>query len=381
MAARAWFNASAPGRPVTRAEAAEHADFAALRYAQCWEDADTLVEALAPRPGQVGLSIASGGENTLALLASAPERVFAIDLNPAQLACLELKVAAFRALGHNEVLQLVGSRPATNRRGLYQRCRNQLSSDARAYWDAQSDAIDRGIGSGGKFERYFALFRARVLPLVHRRAAIDRLLAGGSPVERARFYRDHWDTWRWRVMFRLFFSRTVMGRFGRDPAFFRYVDGSVADRILARTRHALIDLNPAENPYIHWILTGAHGAALPRALRLEVFDAIRANLDRLEWRLASAESFIAEVGERSFDWFNLSDIFEYMSEERTRELLDAIWRAARRGGRLAYWNTLVPRARPDALSDRLRPLTAVAERLHVIDKAFFYNAFVVEEVL
>ena len=30
------------------------------------------------------------------------------------------------------------------------------------------------------------------------------------------------------AMFRMFFSRTVMGRFGRDPSFFRYVEGDVA---------------------------------------------------------------------------------------------------------------------------------------------------------
>jgi S-adenosylmethionine-diacylglycerol 3-amino-3-carboxypropyl transferase len=53
----------------------------------------------------------------------------------------------------------------------------------------------------------------------------------------------------------------------------------------------------------------------------------------------------------------------------------------RPGGRLAYWNTLVPRSRPDSLADRLRPLTELAERLHRQDKAFFYNRFVVEEIL
>ena len=76
-----------------------------------------------------------------------------------------------------------------------------------------------------------------------------------------------------------------MGRLGRDPSFFRYVEGSVADRILARTRHALTKLNPAENPYLQWILTGHHTTALPYALRPENFEAIRANLHRLEWRL------------------------------------------------------------------------------------------------
>ena len=97
-----------PVERATRAEAAEHADFSSIRYGQCWEDADVLLAALQPRAGQVGLSIASAGDNTLALLASCPERVFAIDLNPAQLACLELRVAAYRTLTHRELLVLMG---------------------------------------------------------------------------------------------------------------------------------------------------------------------------------------------------------------------------------------------------------------------------------
>lgn len=368
-------------RRATRAEAAAYADFSAIRYAQCWEDADVLLAALQPKAGQVGLSIASAGDNTLALLASGPERVFAIDLNPAQIACLELRVAAYRELTHHELLVLMGSEPGTNRRQLYGRCRTLLSADARWFWDHQSDEIDRGIGGAGKFERYFELFRSRILPLVHRRRLIGRLLMGGTREERETFYRDKWDTWRWRAMFRMFFSRSVMGRFGRDPSFFRYVTGDVADRILDRTRHALTVLNPAENPYIQWILTGRHASALPYALRPESFDAIRQHLDRLEWRCVSAEEFLVEAGETNFDWFNLSDIFEYVSGDHFRDLLVAVCRSARSGGRLAYWNTLVPRSRPGALAGTLRPLIDVSSRLHEIDKAFFYSAFVVEEVI
>jgi S-adenosylmethionine-diacylglycerol 3-amino-3-carboxypropyl transferase len=370
-----------PRERATGAEAAEHADFSTIRYAQCWEDADVLLAALQPRAGQVGLSIASAGDNTLALLASGPERVFAIDLNPAQLACLELRVAAYRTLTHRELLVLMGSAPGTNRPELYRRCRPLLSPDARWFWDRQGAEIDRGIGGAGKFERYFALFRRRILPLVHSRPVIARLLAGGTREEREAFYRETWDTWRWRAMFRMFFSRTVMGRFGRDPSFFRYVEGDVAGRILNRTRHALTELNPAENPYIQWILTGRHASALPYALRPESFDVIRQHLDRLEWRCVSAEAFLADAAGAGIDWFNLSDIFEYVSGDRFRDLLAAVCRSARSGGRLAYWNTLVPRSRPEALADMLRPLDEVSSRLHAIDKAFFYSAFVVEEVI
>ncbi len=75
-------------------EAATRADFSLIRYAQCWEDADILLEALAIKPGDDCLSIGSAGDNALALLSRRPGRVVVIDLNPSQLACLELRVAA-----------------------------------------------------------------------------------------------------------------------------------------------------------------------------------------------------------------------------------------------------------------------------------------------
>lgn len=362
-------------------EIAKRADFSEIRYAQCWEDADILLEALDIQSGNTCLSIASAGDNALAMLARNPARVIAVDLSPAQLACVELRVAAFRELSHPELLELIGSRPSARRPQLYQRCRSQLSSDVRQFWDNHSDAVANGIGGAGKFERYFQLFRSRIIPLIHSRQRVEQLLRGGTREERARFYEKRWNTWRWRALFRIFFSRFVMGRLGRDPEFFKHVEGSVADRILSRARYAMVELNPSENPYMQWILTGTHPTALPFALRAENFEAIRANLDRLEWRCCSVEEYLDEIGARAVHRYNLSDIFEYMSPENYHRLLDRLVASGRSGARLAYWNMLAPRRRPETMSGQLRSLDELAARLHQQDKAFFYSAFVVEEVL
>ena len=77
--------------------------------------------------------------------------------------------------------------------------RPALGADAQHFWDAMPREIEAGIGSAGKFEHYFALFRRRVMPLVHSRKTIDRLLAGGTPEERTTFWDSTWDTWRWRA--------------------------------------------------------------------------------------------------------------------------------------------------------------------------------------
>lgn len=369
-------------------EAATRADFSRIRYAQVWEDADILVEALDVRPTDTVVSISSAGDNALALLGAGAERVVALDLNPSQLACLELRVAAYRELSHAELLVLMGSRPGTAeaRAALYARCRARLSPAVRAFWDGQPESVAGGIGAPGKFENYFRLFRTRVLPLVHGRKTVEALLRGGATrAEREGFYEKHWNTWRWRLLFKVFFSRFMMGRLGRDPAFFKYVEGSVADRILERTRHALVALNPAENPYLHWILTGTHGEALPWALRAENFERIKSRLDRLEWHELTLEAFLererATGAAKRVMKFNLSDIFEYMSEENTEAILGALAEASAPGGRLAYWNMLAPRRRPEALAARLQPRQDVAGPLFAQDKAFFYSAFVVEEVM
>jgi S-adenosylmethionine-diacylglycerol 3-amino-3-carboxypropyl transferase len=350
-------------------------------YGQVWEDADLLLEALDVRPGQVCLSIASAGDNALALLSRAPARLVAIDRDVAQLRCLELRVAAYRTLAHSELLELIGSRPSRGRVALYERCRPLLSRGAQRFWDLRPEAVASGVANAGRFEKYFALFRKWVLPLVHSKATIANLLQARSAAERERFYEEEWNTWRWQLLFHAFFSRRVMRFLGRDRHAFAHVDGQVAAPILQRTRHALTTLNPADNPYVHWILTGQHGDVLPYALREENFDAIRSRLDRLEWRHQSLRGFLAVDRGIRFDRCNLSDVFEYVSPDEYEALLSQLTRVCRPGARLVYWNMLAPRTRPASLAGVLHPAAERAARLHPEDRAFFYSRLVIENVL
>lgn len=362
-------------------EIQNRADFTRVRYAQCWEDAALLLAALEPR-GRHCLSIGSAGDNSFALLAAGAASVTAVEMNPAQTACIELRKAAYLGLDHGAFLELIGSRPSERRADLYGRCRDLLPGPARAFWDRNPDAVAGGIGGCGKFENYFRLFRRRVLPLAHPRKRVLALLESRSPAERKDFHERVWDNRRWRAIFRVFFSRFAMGVLGRDPEFFRYVEGSVADRILGRTAHALTELDPSENPYLHWILTGTHGDTLPPALEERHFEPIREALQAGRFRVIGSpiEALLEAEPEARFDAFNLSDIFEYMSEANTAALLEKLVAASNPGARLAYWNMLAPRSRPERLADRLRPLDDTARSLFLADRAFFYSRFVVEEV-
>lgn len=354
------------------------ASFSFIRYASVWEDADVLCEALAPSAaGGRLLSIASAGDNALALLTLDPAEVVAADLSPAELACLELRMAAFRRLDHPALLAFLGTAPSADRLETYRSLRSDLSAGGREFWDAMPDAVAGGVIHAGKFERYLRAFRTRILPFVHPRRRIDRLREPRTLAEQEAFYAREWNTWRWRLLFRLFFSRAVMGRMGRDPAFFSHVEGSVGSRILARTRHALTALPVHGNPYVAYIMTGNFPPeALPRYLRPEWFETIRSRIGRM--RLVRAP--IEQAGEGRFDGFNLSDIFEYMSPAEHARCYGALVDRANPGARLAYWNLLAPRSRPDALADRVHPLRETADALHARDRAWFYGALHVDQV-
>ena len=82
---------------------------------------------------------------------------------------------------------------------------------------------------------------------------------------------------------------------------------------------------------------------------------------------------------QEFDCFNLSDVFEYMSPDSYTAVLNLILKRARPGARLAYWNMLALRRRPESFAGVLHSLEDLSERLFARDRAFFYSALVIEE--
>jgi len=76
----------------------------------------------------------------------------------------------------------------------------------------------------------------------------------------------------------------------------------------------------------------------------------------------------------------LSDVFEYLSDDATAIVAERLARAIRPGGRIAYWNLFVPRDAARA-TPRLRSLDALSTKLWAQDRAWFYRAFHVDEVV
>ena len=360
-------------------EIAAKAGFDAIRYAQLWEDGDILCRAIGAQPGATLVSIGSAGDNALSLLTLDAARVVAADLSAAQLSAIRLRLAAWPILSRDELLELMGSRPSGRRAALLDRVLAKCDADSATRWDAlRGDVVAYGAGGVGKFERYFRIFRRYLLPLVHSKATVANVFTACDADARRVFLEQRWNNRRWRWLLALFFSRQAMGALGRDPAFFDHVEGSVADHVARRIAHAFVANDPRDNPYLHWILRGTHGEALPHCYWPENHALIRERLDRVALFHGAIEEVAAR--ETGVAGWNLSDIFEYMSEAGAEACYRALVTASRPGARLVYWNMMVPRAMPPSLAGEVRPLPEVAGPLGDADRAFFYRAFHVDEV-
>ncbi|MCP3872026.1 MAG: DUF3419 family protein [Desulfobacteraceae bacterium] len=358
----------------------DRADFDYIRYANCWEDTDILFTALNPQLNQTILSIASAGDNSLALLAGGA-KVIAVDLNSSQLACVALRKAAIEKLDHAECLSFLGITPSNNRIGVFDSLKDRIEEPYLGFWQNNMDLVKNGIIHAGKFERYFSYFRNFVLRGIHSKRTIATLLQAKSKKDRMRFYREKWSNMRWKLLFKLFFSRFTMGLAGRDPEFFRYVDVPVSENIFNRTQYALTELETHNNPYLDYILTGNYTHTLPSYLQPDNFKKIKQNIKKITLYQGSVQDAAEHFGHLGFDGFNLSDIFEYLDKETCTMIYQTLLNKANPGARFVYWNMLVPRSCPIELENKIEKRLNLSKKLFLKDKAFFYSNFIIEEIV
>jgi S-adenosylmethionine-diacylglycerol 3-amino-3-carboxypropyl transferase len=96
--------------------------------------------------------------------------------------------------------------------------------------------------------------------------------------------------------------------------------------------------------------------------------------------LDEVERHLHENDAGRYNKANLSDIFEYMSEDLADRVFSTLADRLRSGGRIAYWNLLVPRAPSPALDGKLTHLDELSQRLWRQDRSWFYRDFRIDQV-
>lgn len=372
-------------------------DFSLIRYSQCWEDTEVLLESLNIQENDICFGILSAGDNVFSMLSENPKKVVALDISFPQIALAKIKMEVFNSLSYEEILEFMGVTKSDRRIEMYDRIRENLDKEVKEYWDFNRESIENGIIHTGKFEKFFKIFREKILPFVHSKKRVEKLLEKKSRQERKEYYNKYWNNFRWKLMFKLFFSKYIVGKLGRDKEFFRYAEKNISEEMKERSRYALCELNPYENPYINYILMGNYRKdCLPYFLRKENFDKIRKNLHKVEIIQSSVEEYLDKI-DYKINKFNLSDIFEYMSAENYSKLMGKIYDNAEDNALLAYWNLIVERnsekltyketdseiavTGKEKNMKKFERMKELDSRLHKRDMTFFYTDFVVEKVI
>lgn len=349
-----------------------------ISYSQCWEDPYLMQQALEINSEDDVLSIASGGDNSLALLLDNPRTVTAVDFNPAQIYLVELKITAMKHLDYNDFVAFVGARPSEDRLRTFHDLIPYLGVLTSDFWLRHLDDVESGIIGCGRFERYLNAFRRFVLPLVHGRNTVNELLSAATLPQQRQVYRKLWDNRRWQWLFRLFFGRFLLSRFGRRSEFFKYIgDINVSRTLYRRVRNGLTHVPIGNNFFLEFILTGRFGnlETAPAYLHPIHFHTLKNRLHRMNLVCGSLCSWLSSRESGSFSKFNLSDVFEYMSPAEMEQTFKEIIRVSRPGSRLAYWTLFVQRNVPPSLNKHLEFDEKVMASCQALNRSFFYDKF------
>jgi S-adenosylmethionine-diacylglycerol 3-amino-3-carboxypropyl transferase len=352
-----------------------------ISYSQCWEDAEIVVKALNLNNDDTVLSVTSGGCNSLAIASMGVKTVFSVDKNRAQNFLLEFKQQTVRCLEYEEVLEVLGYRNRINRVALYQNIQHNLSEGCQKYWDSKNDAIKKGVVHCGKFERYLRIFRRYVIPLVHSKATIQKFLNPEGSQNQIDFYTTKWNTFRWRLLFRIFFSRFVMSRSGRSKEMFSHSQNLPAAKLFFnRTEQAFKYGQVKQNFFLSYILLGSKSELLPHYLHYEMFEKLK-SLSNIQVHSSDILSFLKSMPSSSISKFNLSDVFEPLDIIAVENIFNEIYRVSKPNARIIFWNNLVHRDVPQELVHCFEREVILEEELKKNDRVFFYEKFYIYKVV
>jgi S-adenosylmethionine-diacylglycerol 3-amino-3-carboxypropyl transferase len=281
--------------------------FEGLVYARIWEGPEVDLEALAIEPDSRVVAIASGGGNVMSHLLAGPAHTQAVDLNPAHVALLELKLAAARQLpGHASFKSFFAGAATSENLALYERyIAPYLAPAARAYWESRDRLGRRRIGMFGRnLYRHGLLGRTiqlgHAVCRLHGRRPARLLEARGMAEQRRLFEQELAPVFESRLVRRLADLPATYFGLGIPPAQFDALKadagGSLAGLLRARVERLACGF-PIHDNWFAWQAFGrrypGHGRTLPPYLRPESFERLRSRLGRVGVAQATLTDFLA----------------------------------------------------------------------------------------
>ncbi len=344
------------------------------------------------------LVITSAGCNAIDYALAGPRRVYAVDVNPAQNALLELKLAGIRALPYEDFFRIFGTGQHPDFSALYASAlREQLSAPARGFWDARHGWFsDRARaksfyfrGLSGTFARGFRAYCALRPQL---KDALNELLAAPDLKTQQAFYDREVVPRLWHPGIDWTLSQplalTLLGVPGtQHDELKRLHPRGVAGFVRDALDYVCRELPLATNYFWQLYVRGHYTPeCCPEYLKRDNFLRLAAgDADRIEVHTSNVAGFLQ--GHRGdISKFVLLDHMDWMNEADLAEEWGLIMSRARPGARVIFRSAHVEpwylkRLRVPyhgermALRNLLRFLPELAGRLSNLDRVHTYGGF------
>ncbi len=368
--------------------------FRGLVYPQIWEDPIVDMAALAIRPHDHIVTIASGSCNVLSYLVADPAKISAVDLNGAHIALGKLKLCALKHLpDYRSFFAFFGEADKSANVDAFRRhIQPRLDRISARYWTARRGfgrrrieafarnfyrygLLGKAIGSGHLLGRAYgwkpeAILQAKTLE--EQRAIFETTIAPIFDKGLARWL-----------------SRQPASLFGLGipPSQYKKLSADMPGGIAAVLRHRLerlaCDYDIQKN-YFAWQAFGRRYArgnddALPPYLQSRHFETVRGRVDRVDLRQRSMTEFLRSQRAASVDCVVLLDAQDWMSDADLTALWAEITRAARPGARVIFRTAADERLLPGRLPPTLLAAwtydEAECRALRERDRSSIYGGF------
>lgn len=307
-----------------------------LVYNTCWEDPRLDRVALQNGPEDNILVITSAGCNALDYTLTAPNHVYAVDMNPRQNALLDLKIAAIRKLEYDDFFKMFGQGHLPGIRTIYQQeLRSDLPDWSQTFWDKRIKWFDNRRrsfyfrGSSGSVARIFKVYTDKVIRI---RPALDELLEADSVEQQREIYQHKIKKKFWSGLVKFTVNRdTTMSLLGVPKAQRKQIEtqypGGLVQFVQDCLESVFVKLPIKDNYFWRVYMNGEYTReCCPEYLKEANFELFRGGLiDRLSTHTDSVQGFL-EKHDGSISRYVLLDHMDWLSDHFF-PLLESEWQA------------------------------------------------------
>jgi S-adenosylmethionine-diacylglycerol 3-amino-3-carboxypropyl transferase len=366
--------------------------FNGLVYSQIWEDPVVDMKAMAVEPHHHIVAISSGGCNVLSYLTANPAKITAVDLSPAHVALVKLKIAGLKTLPDwQSFYRFFGEAKSRENYVDYDEfLRDGIDAETRRYWESRLPNGRRRL--------------SRFANNIYRRGLLGRFIGGGHLLSRIvgkdlnrltlcetlAEQRTYFDTEiaplfdkpivKWLTNFRA----SLFG-LGIPPSQYDALSGGKPMAQVLRSRLAKLACDfPMSENYFAWQAFNrgyAPNAAgpLPPYLQAKQFDILRKRVDRVSMLHASLTDTIAAMPPTSAHRFVLLDAQDWMNNEQLNALWTAITASAAPDARVIFRTagekTILPGRVADLTLGQWTYLSELSSTLNAQDRSSIYGGF------